>query len=648
MPQRESLLPQFKLLSRRSALGLCFAVGSAVLQLSLGARYLSVTVIALLFLFIGTISFSLPAKWKTPALVLSLLCAAFISFWMSQACQSARLSYLSADKLLLGILLCAIILLFFLLLTARPFAGVCIGMVLIMLLATLNFYVFKFRGTELMPSDLLSFATARDVMGDYDFTPNLNLVRAWLAVLMFLFALSALHLEKLPRLRLTLVSVPLLAVMIVSLLFGARSCEPYFFSRQGTYMNGFLLNFSLSFQQSFVSKPDAYDPARLRELSAETEDEDEDAASAHPTIIAIMNESFADLSFIGSNLRTDEEFMPFIRSLKENTIKGYACSSVFGGNTANSEFEFLTGHSMAFLPSGSIPYQQYLSDGCYSMVSALKQQGYACVAMTPWVPTGWNLRQAYKDMGFDETHFIDDFGDISLVRDRPSDRGMYEYLIRRYEQRDKDSPLFLFGVTMQNHSSYTYDNALYPSVIHLKDSPQSFPEVEQYLTLIHESDAALADLVAYFSGVDEEVVIVFFGDHLPFLPTAFYQMLHDAPTDSLDEMEKERAVPYLIWTNYDSPAQTPPLTSLNYLSNYVYEAAGLPLPAYNQLLRRFQQTAPVVNSLGYYSPSAGRFLPLEEAQREEAETLSLYRQLEYNALFDAKNRLPIFETRSSK
>lgn len=642
MPQCRSLLPQFKPFSRRSALGLCFAVGSAVLLLSFGTRFVFAAAIALLFLFLGTISFSLPEKVQIPALVLALLSGSFVCFFMSQASQGARLSYVPLGKSLLGILICAIILLFFLLLTARPFAGICMGMVLIMLLATLNYYVFKFRGMELMPSDLFSFTTATNVMEDYDFTPNLNLVLAWLAVLMFLFGLSALHLKKLPRVRLSLTTVPLLAVMLVSLLLGMRSCSPYFFRRQGTYSNGFLLNFTLSFQQSFVSRPKDYDPARLRALPVEAESVE--SSSPHPAIIVIMNESFADLSFFGSSFRTDEEVMPFIRSLQENTIKGYACSSVFGGNTANSEFEFLTGHSMAFLPNGSIPYQQYMSEGCYSMVSVLKERGYACVAMTPWIPTGWNLQQAYEDMGFDETHFVDDFGDISLVRDRPGDRGMYEYLIRCYEQRDRNSPLFLFGVTMQNHSSYTYDNELYPSLIHLKDSPQSFPEVEQYLTLIHESDAALADLVAYFSGVEEDVVLVFFGDHLPFLPTAFYQMLHGAQADSLDEMQKERAVPFLIWTNYDSPAQTPPLTSLNYLSNYVYEAARMPLPAYTQLLRRFQQTVPVVNSLGYYSPHADRFLPLDEAEGEEAEALDLYSQLEYNALFDKKNRLPMFLT----
>ena len=641
MPQRPSLLPRFEPFSRRAALGLCLAVFSAVLQLRFGAWYTSVTVFALLFLLLGTLRFQLPAKAQIPVLAAALLSASFVSFWLSQSSQGGQLSWISAEKILLGVLICAIILLFFLLLTARPFAGICIGMVLILFLATVDYYVFMFRGTEFIPSDILSVRTAAGIAADYDYTPGLMLVRAWLELLLFLFGLSALNLRKLPRLRLTLVSVPLLAVMVAALLFGMRSFSPSYFTHEGTFLNGYLLNFTLSLRQSFVKKPQGYDPARLRSLDAGADPGE--ASSSSPTIIVIMNESFADLGVVGSRFRTDEEVMPFIRSLSENTIKGYAYSSVFGGTTANSEFEFLTGHSMAFLPDGSVPYQQYLSDGCYSMVSVLKERGYACVAMTPWVGTGWNLRTAYADLGFDEAHFIEDFGDISLVRDRPGDRGMYEYLIRCYEQRDPSRPLFLFGVTMQNHGGYFYDNALYPSRIHLEGFSESFPDVEQYLTLIHESDEALAYLVKYFSGVDEDVVIVFFGDHLPAL-SSFYRQLHDSSADSLDEREKERAVPYLIWTNYASPAQTPPMASINYLGNYVFEAARMTPPPYTRYLRQFQQTVPVVNSLGYYSPEAGRFLPLDEARGKEAEALRLYAQLEYNALFDRRNRLPMFRT----
>lgn len=78
-----------------------------------------------------------------------------------------------------------------------------------------------------------------------------------------------------------------------------------------------------------------------------------------PNVIAIMNESFADLKAVG-DLQTSKDYMPFFRKLKENTIKGYTYSSVFGGNTANSEFEFMTGNTLAFLPDNSVPYQLFL------------------------------------------------------------------------------------------------------------------------------------------------------------------------------------------------------------------------------------------------------------------------------------------------
>lgn len=121
-----------------------------------------------------------------------------------------------------------------------------------------------------------------------------------------------------------------------------------------------------------------------------------------------MNESFADLSKVG-NIQTSEPVTPFLDSISENAIKGYALSSVYGAKTPNSEWEFLTGNSMAFLPSGSVAYQQYMSEEPYSLVSTLKERGYTCLAMHPYYSTGWSRNKIYPKMGFDEMYFIDDF-----------------------------------------------------------------------------------------------------------------------------------------------------------------------------------------------------------------------------------------------
>mgnify|MGYP000317396765 FL=1 len=69
-----------------------------------------------------------------------------------------------------------------------------------------------------------------------------------------------------------------------------------------------------------------------------------------------MNESLSDLRADGS-FTTNQEYFPFISRLSENTVKGQLCMPVFGSMTSNSEFEFLTGDSMALLPANSIAYQ---------------------------------------------------------------------------------------------------------------------------------------------------------------------------------------------------------------------------------------------------------------------------------------------------
>ena len=120
-----------------------------------------------------------------------------------------------------------------------------------------------------------------------------------------------------------------------------------------------------------------------------------------PNIIVIMDEAFSDLSVLG-DLETNKDYMPFVHSLQngaDNTITGYLNVSVCGGNTADTEFEFLTGNTMAFLPAGSIPYQQYIKDTTPSLASYLKGLGYETYAQHPYNASGWNRETVYPLLG---------------------------------------------------------------------------------------------------------------------------------------------------------------------------------------------------------------------------------------------------------
>ena len=101
-------------------------------------------------------------------------------------------------------------------------------------------------------------------------------------------------------------------------------------------------------------------------------------------------------------------------------------------------------------------------------------------------------------------------------------------------------------------------------------------------------------------------------------------------------------VPFVIWTNYESEAEDVGVVSLNFLSSLVYRAAGMELPAYNRFLEDVRAEIPAMNALGYFSRQSGGFVPYSSAKGGEAEILADYFAVEYNGMFDGKNRSTVF------
>ena len=162
--------------------------------------------------------------------------------------------------------------------------------------------------------------------------------------------------------------------------------------------------------------------------------------------------------------------------------------------------------------------------------------------------------------------------------------------------------------------------------------------------MIRESDDALCDFVNYFRCVEEPVQIVFFGDHQPSLNRKFYEILNGKGLSGLtmSELEALYTVPFFIWTNYDTPEATIEITSLNFLSSLALERAGLDLPPYNQFMLDLMEVVPALNARGYYSLEKGKYLHIEEAMGKEALWLAKYKYLQYNGLFDVRNRSELF------
>lgn len=513
-----------------------------------------------------------------------------------------------------------------------------------MVFGLINYYVYTFRSLPLVPWDILSIGTAFRVADNYNFMPTARVVVVVIAFLFVLFLerFCELKLEKLSWYQSLLAALALMAGLVG---FCSVLQQEDFQNKHKMYnklftpvrmwqVNGSALTLVMELPYLSIDKPKGYEKeeAQKQLLSYETGKEAEsNEVGIHgvkPNIIAIMDEAFSDLAVLG-DFQTNEDYMPYLHSIWEgskNTITGYLHVSVCGGNTANTEFEFLTGNTMAFLPQGSIPYQQYVKKEIPALPSYLKEIGYTTHAMHPYPAGGWNRDSVYPLLGFEQMEFIEDYNNAGYIRNYISDKSCFDKIIQTYEKKEAGKPLFVFNVTMQNHGSYgdRYEN-FNPNIT--VDGVSSYP-LSSYLSLIQRTDNALEGLISYFEDVKEPTMIVFFGDHQPNDTVAEPILrLNGMSYRNLSEEETQLRyqVPYLIWTNYEMETINHADMSANYLGQKVLEAAGLEMPAYQSFLEEFFKSYPVVSAL--------------ERQKSDAASMDIsdYEKLQYYQLFDIQN-----------
>lgn len=633
--------------SARFCLGCLFAAAAFAISLLVYGKAKAGLFFAVLFLLAGAVKLPdnlISRRGLSVLYVVWLVFTAFVTLVLSQFCQNEALPVYGALPIALGILLIITLFLIPLLVFLHIRAASIIVSALLILFSCLNYFVYIFRGSAIAPADLLSVVAAGNVAAEYSFRiPSFMFYALVLSGIYYFFCGSLPHIkvEKRKKTRLCCASLALVCAFTVWL--GGMKVEPLHWLNSGAVGNGFLLNFTVLFRESFPQKPDAYsaDEAALIAKSCSAQEKE---TSAMPDIIVVMDESFADLSKLGNELKTDIPVTPFVDNLKDHTLRGYTLSSVFGGGTPNSEYEFLTGNSFLFLPTGSIAYQQFIKEPCYSMASELKSRGYSTVAMHQYLSNSWMRDSIWPLLGFEECIFLDDFPQKERLRDWGTDHEMFQTIASVYEEHtaDADKPIFIFGVTIQNHGSYSYEESDFQTTVHLQGYSSPINEAEQYLTCIHETDEAVEWLIRYFEQVDRDVVILFYGDHFPRLSDAFFEEVHGGPYETLDERMLQYEVPFFIWTNYPSESEEIELVSMNYLAGLLYQRAGLELPPYNRYLEELRQTIPACNAFGYYSKAEGAFLPLQDARGEEKQALWEYNILEWNCLFDKENRNEIF------
>lgn len=532
-----------------------------------------------------------------------------------------------------------------------------------------NLFVMNVRGTPFLPADILGVATATEVASTYTFslTPAQFVVVPAFILWCLLIYKTRVRGKKKPlktrMIRRAVAVVP--GIVIILLLYHTNvlaSCgikDSIWNKVYSCRANGFYMNYFLNLHYLKVSAPSGYSDTKVAEILEEVKSENIQESIGEsvnttiekpegeilgnadfgmnktlngekPNIILIMNESLADFDLV-SNVNYNKDPLPFLHSMKENTIKGTDYVSVFGAGTSNSEFEAMTGNTMAYFPSGTNVYQQYMHESTFSLPSYLKELGYDCTAVHPSSATNWNRVATYESMKFDEFLSIEDFKNPEYVR-YISDKESYKKVIELYENKG-DNPLFVFDMTIQNHGGYL-TNTNWEETIEIKDS--YYTETKEYLSSIHVSDQAFEYLIDYFSKVDEPTMICMFGDHFPSIETDFYEELLGKPQNEweLEDIQKRFASPFVIWANYDIDEAEGVVLGNNYLENLMLKQAGIDLPLYHQYIEKVSREVPAMNVNGYMDADGNWYSYDDDGPEAATELLNDYEILQYGFYSD--------------
>lgn len=505
-----------------------------------------------------------------------------------------------------------------------------------------NYFVVMFRSNPIVPWDIYSFETAMSVADNYVFSVDWALAEhiAMFILMLIVGVRTNIRLSKKILRPILTVAMCIPAYFYISYLWqdnlerNTGLNDTLFNAKYMHSKDGFFVSFILDIHFLQIEEPKNYSDEYALSLLNEQEVEKVETPEELPDIIAIMDETFSDPAVLGE-FETNKDYMPFVHSILRgevaNTISGYTDVSVLGGNTANSEFEFLTGNSMAFFLNGSVPYLQYIRDGISTIVPQLEEYGYTTYGTHPYRAKGWNREFIYDLMGFDYRYFQGSFPFEDKLRNYVSDEADFKSILEW--RNNTEGPFFMFNVTMQNHSNYggDFDN-FDPQIVAKFKNTSSNKYLNKYLSLMYETDQDVASLLSELSQSDRKTIVVFWGDHQPndYVVRPIYKEYGlDFDNQTYEQQQQRQKTPFFIWANYDIQEQTNVEISLNYLNILLFETAGLQLDEYQTFRKNlWQGQIPMMNAVGYRN-NDGDLVEYDDAPEEIQNLLNEYQNIQY-------------------
>jgi len=342
-----------------------------------------------------------------------------------------------------------------------------------------------------------------------------------------------------------------------------------------------------------------------------------------PNVIVVMSESFIDPMTV-SGITFSQYPVPNFRRLAEESLSGNVLVPVHGGGTISTELEFLTGTPHLF--NGSRFYVTAENLDKYftrEMTTALpwlfRQNGYRAVGVHTFYGTFFNRDVIYPLIGFDEFISSEQMPDAVLKGEFISDEYFTDRIIEQIMLAEEDDvPLFLFGISMQNHWEFeamkygTLDLDVMSNSPYLSDD--ILPRVNSFMQGIFDAVKQLGRLIDFVDSRDTPTIVVFFGDHMPILGRHDDRVFENLGFVSasgcylwtLEDQVNMFQTPYLVWANFDIGQEDWGTMSTFFLGAKVAEASGINLNRYfTYTLRSHEYFRGITNEL--YISADGAF-----------------------------------------
>ena len=512
-----------------------------------------------------------------------------------------------------------------------------------------NYFTILFRGRPVMPADFAALGTAKEVLGGYQFMPTWKMILGVVVCAAYILYLVLLRKvqrrqEKKQSLKTNIIhrfaSVAAgIAVLVVCV------SNPFFTSIDDSawdnvalfnfHKNGMLLTFVKYARNASAKVPEGYSreivDGYLEEFRNPSETMTAEGGTQPVNIIMVMNEAFSDLRTSGLSEQID--VMPFIDSLQQDTLEGSLYVSVIGGGTCNTEFEALTGNSLAFFSPGAYPYAQHINRDLFSLASYFRDRGYITNAFHANEARNWNRDKVYPRLGFDNFYAIDDYPQTSeddYLHSYLSDIANYRF-VESVISENQGKPQFAFNVTMQNHAGYEMWDDVKQAQSVKEHGSDLERDAQVYLSLVKASDDAVKQLVETYKNAKQPTMIIYFGDHQPALSFEAGVEIYGGALQPLRLLHTR----YFIWTNYESESERESDISANFLPWLILKRGNYPLPPYARMLETVHEKYPIITSAIVVDCDGNTYSSVSELMDDPV--IRMYQYVQYANMFDELN-----------